>query len=167
MFYKGAFYFEKLLLISIKSILLPRSPMRVKLRKKRCTTAWKVSVFGVIWFTFSRIRTEYREILRISLYSVRMRKNTDQNNSKYGHLLRSVRFHSYLVRIMTCFFKWFFLLNWKRKLFLLKQKLLFSAQVLKYITLFKLINRIKWNTSWQRLWMNCLSRLISNESWVV
>ena len=32
---------------------------------------------------FSRIRTEYREILGISPYSVRMRKNGDQNNCEY------------------------------------------------------------------------------------
>ena len=38
---------------------------------------------------FSCIRTEYGEILRISPYSVRMRENTDQNNSKCGHSLRS------------------------------------------------------------------------------
>ena len=30
------------------------------------------------WSIFSRIRTEYREILGISLYSVQMRENTDQ-----------------------------------------------------------------------------------------
>ena len=30
------------------------------------------------------------EILRISPYSVRKRENTDQNNSEYGHFLRSV-----------------------------------------------------------------------------
>ena len=38
---------------------------------------------------FSRIRTEYGEIRSISPYSVRMRENTDQNNSEYGHFLRS------------------------------------------------------------------------------
>ena len=45
-------------------------------------TALKESVFGVvlvrIFPAFSRIRTEYGEILRISPYSVRMRENTDQ-----------------------------------------------------------------------------------------
>ena len=30
------------------------------------------------WFVFSRIRTEYGEMLRISPYSVRMRENTNQ-----------------------------------------------------------------------------------------
>ena len=30
--------------------------------------------------------------LRISPYSVRMRENTDQNNSEYGHFLRGVQF---------------------------------------------------------------------------
>ena len=32
------------------------------------------------------------EVLRISRYSVRIRENTDQNNSKYGHFLRNA-FH--------------------------------------------------------------------------
>ena len=52
-------------------------------------TAWKVSVFGDILVKISRIRTEYREIPRISLYSVRMWENTGQNNSEYGHISRS------------------------------------------------------------------------------
>ena len=34
---------------------------------------------------FSRIWTEYFQILRISPYSVRMLENADQNNSEYGH----------------------------------------------------------------------------------
>ena len=41
---------------------------------------------------FSRIWTEYGEILRIvriSPYSVRMWENTDQNKSEYGYFLRS------------------------------------------------------------------------------
>ena len=41
------------------------------------------SVFSSLW-------TEYGEILCISLHSVRMRKNTGQKNSKYGHFSRSV-----------------------------------------------------------------------------
>ena len=32
----------------------------------------------LFWFEFSRIRTEYGDILRISTYSVRMRENKDQ-----------------------------------------------------------------------------------------
>ena len=43
----------------------------------------------LFWSAFSRIRTEKREILHISLYSVRMRENADQNNSECGHFLRS------------------------------------------------------------------------------
>ena len=43
----------------------------------------------LLWSVFSCIRTEYGEILRISPYSVRMRENADQNNSEYGHFLRS------------------------------------------------------------------------------
>ena len=59
-----------------------------------------MSVFGVIlvhiFSEFSRIPTEFEEnsdwILRICLYSVRMRKSADQNNSEYGYFLRSVTF---------------------------------------------------------------------------
>ena len=43
----------------------------------------------LFWSAFSRIRTEYGEILRISLYSVRMWERADQNNSEYGHFLGS------------------------------------------------------------------------------
>ena len=43
----------------------------------------------LFWYVFSGIRTEYGEILRISPYTVQMRENTDQNNSGYGHFLRS------------------------------------------------------------------------------
>ena len=41
------------------------------------------------WPVFSHIRTEYGEILRISLYSVRMWENTDQKKFEYGHFSRS------------------------------------------------------------------------------
>ena len=44
----------------------------------------------LFWSAFSRIWTEYGEILCISPYSARMRENTDQNHSEYGHFLRSV-----------------------------------------------------------------------------
>ena len=37
------------------------------------------------WSVFSHICTEYGEILRVSPYSVRIRENTDQKNSQYGH----------------------------------------------------------------------------------
>ena len=46
----------------------------------RCT-AWKASVFNVLfWSVFSLTRTD-----RISPYSVRMRENSKQKNSEYGH----------------------------------------------------------------------------------
>ena len=41
------------------------------------------------WSAFSCISTEYGEIRNISPYSVRMRENTDQKNSKPGHFSRS------------------------------------------------------------------------------
>ena len=46
----------------------------------------------LFWSAFSRIRIKYEEIQSISPYSVRMRENADQNNSEYGHFLRSVKF---------------------------------------------------------------------------
>ena len=42
------------------------------------------------WSVFSR--TEYREIVRKFSYSVKMRENTNQKNSAYGHFSRSVYF---------------------------------------------------------------------------
>ena len=43
----------------------------------------------LFWSAFSRLQTEYSEILRISPYSVQMRENADKNKSEYGHFLRS------------------------------------------------------------------------------
>ena len=37
-----------------------------------------VKIRSFFWSVFSRIRTEYGEVLRISPYSVRMREKTDQ-----------------------------------------------------------------------------------------
>ena len=58
----------------------------------------------LFWSVFSRIRTEDGGILRISPYSVRMWENADQNNSKYGHFLRSVNRtsldHKFLDRVL-------------------------------------------------------------------
>ena len=48
----------------------------------------------LLWSLFSRIRPEYGEILRISPHSVRMREDTDQNNSEYGHFSRSECYYS-------------------------------------------------------------------------
>ena len=45
-------------------------------------TAWKCPYSKLFWFVFSRICTEYGKI--------RMRENTDQNNSEHGHFLYSV-----------------------------------------------------------------------------
>ena len=49
----------------------------------------KCSYLELFWSGFFHIRTEYREILVISPYSVRMRENAYQNNSEYGHFLRN------------------------------------------------------------------------------
>ena len=49
----------------------------------------KCSYSEFFWSVFSRIRTEYREILHIILYSVQIQENVDQKMSKYGHFLSS------------------------------------------------------------------------------
>ena len=53
-----------------------------------------MSVFGVILVrifpAFSRIRTEYGYLSLFSLNAGKCRKNADQNNSEYGHILCSV-----------------------------------------------------------------------------
>ena len=46
------------------------------------------------WKLFIIIRTEYGEIRSISPYSVRIRENTDEENSQYGHHLCSA-FHCF------------------------------------------------------------------------
>ena len=43
---------------------------------RHCMKIVQIRIF--FWSVFPRIRTEYRKIPRISLYSVRMQKNTDQ-----------------------------------------------------------------------------------------
>ena len=56
------------------------------------------------WSVFSSIRAEYREIIPISPYSVRMQGNTDQKNSEYGHFSSSEYFNFkgfYSIFLMT------------------------------------------------------------------
>ena len=52
----------------------------------------KCAYSELFWCAFSRIRTEYGGIIRITPYSLRMRENIDQNNSESGHVLRSVEY---------------------------------------------------------------------------
>ena len=66
--------------IKLKALL---NIMKLPLREK-------CPYLELFWSAFSCIQAEYGEILRIYSYSVRMRENAEQNNSEYGHLLRSV-----------------------------------------------------------------------------
>ena len=52
-----------------------------------CVKSVRIRTF--FWSVFSRIQTEYEEIRSISPYSVRIRENTDQKNSEYGHAVLS------------------------------------------------------------------------------
>ena len=60
--------------------------------KRHCVKSVRIRSYSGFWSEFSRIRTKYEEILRISPYSVQMLENADQNNSENGHFLRSERY---------------------------------------------------------------------------
>ena len=57
--------------------------------RAKTITAKNVFVFGVFLSVFSRIWTEFGDLLPKSSYSVRMGKNTDQIKSEYRHLSRN------------------------------------------------------------------------------
>ena len=63
-----------------------------------------VQIRSFFWSAFSRIRTEYGEILRISPYSARMRENTDQKNSVFGHFSRNGKLHHLRSELNTRYF---------------------------------------------------------------
>ena len=55
--------------------------------KKHCVKSVRIRSFSGPHFPAFGLNKE--EILRISPYSVRIRENTDQKNSEYGHFSRS------------------------------------------------------------------------------
>ena len=56
---------------------------------QRNTLRKKYPYTELFWSVFFRIWTEYGKVRIILPYSVRMRENTEQNNSEYGHFSRS------------------------------------------------------------------------------
>ena len=48
-----------------------------------------VQIRSFLWSVFSRIQTKYGDLLCKSRYFVRMRENTDQKNSEFGHFSSS------------------------------------------------------------------------------
>ena len=67
-----------------------------------CSLRKKCPYSELFWSAFSIIRTEYGEILCISPYSVRLRENAEQINSKYGHFLRSGSHITFSVNTFSC-----------------------------------------------------------------
>ena len=55
---------------------------------KSFISRWMITIFCSL---LSGIQTEYQNILCQSPYSVRIRENTDQKNSKFGHFSHSDR----------------------------------------------------------------------------
>ena len=53
-----------------------------------------VQIRKFFWSVFFRIRTEYGDLLSKSPHSARIRENTDQKNSVFGHI-RSQYFHDF------------------------------------------------------------------------
>ena len=69
-------------------------------------TAKKCPYWELSWSVFSRIRTEYGEIRSISLYTVRIRENKDQNNSEASliiciYYLVSILFPVHYLKMVT------------------------------------------------------------------
>ena len=70
--------------------MIPGEIERNSLNFALITLCKKCTYSELFWSTFPRILTEYGEIRSTSPCSVRMRENAEQNNSEYGHFLRSV-----------------------------------------------------------------------------
>ena len=67
-----------------------------QLSEARFTLRKKCPYSNFLWSLFSRIWTDYGEILRISPHSVEMRENTDQKNPFHSfHFSRSVNLHKF------------------------------------------------------------------------
>ena len=65
-------------------MIVLKMPITESLTRIKLNTAWKVFPYlEIFWSVFSRIKTQYREISRIFLYSVRTQENTEQSNSEY------------------------------------------------------------------------------------
>ena len=79
---------------------LPSSYDLSNIDSTKTTLRENCSYSELFWSVFFRIGTEYGEIRSICPYSVRMRENTDQNNSEYEHFLHSARFTAEKVSIM-------------------------------------------------------------------
>ena len=85
-----SFLQSKLVLLKVILLLIWRALLSISWSFSLCEKCLYSDFF---WSIFSRIRIEYGEILsvfavflvRIFFYLVRIRKNTDQKNSKYGH----------------------------------------------------------------------------------
>ena len=75
--------------IGIPCIFLVHKPTDTQTLCKTCP------FLELFWSVFSCIWTEYGEIRSISPYWVRMREDTDQNNSKYRHFLHSEKCFPY------------------------------------------------------------------------
>ena len=60
-----------------------------------CVKSVHIRSYSGPYFPAFGLNMDRYSVLRISPYSVRMRENTDQNNSEYGHFLRSEYFSSH------------------------------------------------------------------------
>ena len=89
-------YCEKTLERSLK-LNISNSWVRVYFMQNKSAHALrkKCPYSELLWSPFFRIRTGYGEIFRFTPYPVQIRENVDQNNSEYGHFLRSDDHYQY------------------------------------------------------------------------
>ena len=75
----------------IKNNIFPKK----KIEPKYCVKSVRIRSFSGPYFPAFGLNTERYSVLCISPYSVRMRENTEQKNSEYGHFSRSNYFNHY------------------------------------------------------------------------
>ena len=93
--YAYAVHNFRLELHCVKSVQIP-----LRLRPVCVQITLRPKCPSFLWSVFSRIRTEYGEILRISPYSVRMREDTDQKKLCNWTLFTQCYTHEYLCEML-------------------------------------------------------------------
>ena len=83
--------------VTFSFILFSLVQLSVSLHKFRASLRKKCPYLELFWFIFFHIWTEYRDLQSTFLYSVKIRENADQKNSKYGRFLRSASFEYFSV----------------------------------------------------------------------
>ena len=102
-------------MVSLEQVFFPKTLKPISCQCFSVPISQKFPYSAFFWSVYFRIWVECGDLRSKSPYSVQMRKNTYQKNSKYEHILRSV---------LNVFFSCFFFQN-------------FRAIIPKYLTILK------------------------------